>query len=364
VERLEEIEVAMSGLQHAADRADRRPAEAGFASGRFMVVPRDHWDALWRIDTANRLNLVAAYLVLRAGSTSDSGLTRWSALACERYAGIGPARAGQAIAELIAGGLLFRVATPPGEGPLYRLAQRGRVAIFLPLSLVVGDGAGEASLLSTLRETGDALLLHLLVELHALVRPDQVFGLKLEALRQGRDTPSQPVAGGHGHTVWRLQGHGELVAEGDWRAPHLLPGSGDAADETAFWRRLKRLQTMDLIWFEPWVFDGPALDAEPLFPLPTPASRCADLLELDALRRRAVTMLSGIEEGAGPAPDDAVHVVRPEHCQMPVLRGVARLAVTPATPGLRRAMAQRLDLIRHHATVHRRLLMTGGGCDN
>ena len=64
-----------------------------------------------------------------------------------------------------------------------------------------------------------------------------------------------------------------------------------------------------------------------------------------------------------PGPDDPVHVVRPEHCQMPVLRGVARLALTPATPGLRRAMDQRLDLIRHHATVHRRLLMTAGGCD-
>lgn len=332
-------------------------------AGRFIVLPRDHWEALWRIETANRLNLVAAYLVLLAGVTSGTGLTRWSALACERYAGIGAPRASQAIAELIEGGLVSRQAVAPGEGPLYRLAERGRVGIFLPLSLVLAPEA--ASLLRILRETGDALLLRMLVDLHALVRPDAVFGMKLEALRQGRDTPSHPVAGGHGHTVWQLGGHDELVATGAWVDIHVPAGGEGEPDRAPFWRRLKRLQALGLIAFEPWVFDGPALDAEPLFPLPAApdAPYRPALLQLDELRRRAVRALSGIAEGADRAPGDPVHVVRPEHCQMPVLRGVARLAVTPATPGLRRAMEQRLDLIRHHATVHRRLLMTAGGCD-
>ncbi len=339
------------------------PTLAGSVAGRFMVVPRDHWEALWRIDTVNRLNLVAAYLVLLAGVTSATGLTRWSALACERYAGIGAPRARQAIAELIDGGLVSRLAAPPGEGPLYRLAERGRIGIFLPLSLVLAQEAG--SLLRTLRETGDALLLRMLVDLHGLVRPDPVFGMKLEALRQGRDTPSHPVAGGRGHTVWQLGRHHELVAAGPWVDIHAPAGGEGEPDRAPFWRRLKRLQALDLICFETWVFDGPALDAEPLFPLPGPVEApCrAAVLQLDELRRRAVGALSGIAEGAAPAPGDPVHVLRPEHCQMPVLRGVARLAVTPATPGLRRAMEQRLDLIRHHATVHRRLLMTGGGCD-
>lgn len=369
VEELEEIEVAMSAMQRdkaatVAVTAAAKPAPTTAASvaGRFMVLPRDHWETLWRIETANRFNLVAAYLVLLAGVTAGTGLTRWSALACERYAGIGPARARKAIAELIDGGLVSRQAVPPGEGPLYRLAERGRGGIFLPLSLVLAPAGG--SLLGFLRETGDALLLRMLVDLHGLVRPDPVFGMKLEALRQGRDTPSHPVAGGHGHTIWQLGRHEEVVAAGPWVEIHAPAGEGEP-DRAAFWRRLKRLQGLALIGFETWVFDGPALDAEPLFPLPGPAEAPyrAAVLQLDELRRRAVGALSGIAEGADRAPGDPVRVVRPEHCQMPVLRGVARLAVTPATPGLRRAMEQRLDLIRHHATVHRRLLMTAGGCD-
>src|SRR3546814_14477237 len=57
--------------------------------GNFLAIDRSAWERLWQVETGNRLNLVTAFIVLLAGTGSDTQLTKWSAKACEQHTGMG-----------------------------------------------------------------------------------------------------------------------------------------------------------------------------------------------------------------------------------------------------------------------------------
>src|SRR5688572_584555 len=112
----------MEDLQPPPKKAESRERGAGRGS-RFFALAPESWELLWSIETANRLNLVTAFLVLLAGTGSDHRLTKWSAKACEEHAGMGKPRAKRAIEELIEGGLVERTANSTAILPQYRMPE-------------------------------------------------------------------------------------------------------------------------------------------------------------------------------------------------------------------------------------------------
>src|SRR3546814_13921975 len=98
---------------------------------------------------------------------------------------MGKPRAKVAIDELIQHGFVARTERSTKLYPQYRLQPipLDSDPIFLPVALVTGIEA-EASMLRRVRETGDALLLRMLVDLYGLIQLAATFGVPLSALSQ------------------------------------------------------------------------------------------------------------------------------------------------------------------------------------
>jgi hypothetical protein len=329
--------------------------------GGFFALGRDRWEDLWNVETSNRLNLVVAYLVLLAGTGSDHRLTKWSAKACEEHTGVGKPRAKRAIDELIAGELVKRTENSTRMMPQYELPSLplDDEPIFLPVALVTGL-SGEASMLRRVRETGDALLLRMLIDLYGLVSLDATHGIPLEYLNGGRNEEFAPtarkVADVGAHVVWAISAGKWRGAGGDWSDLHREKG---ATPWARFWERVDLLKRIGAIWFEPWLFDGEELDAEPLIPLdPTafyPVAQRSDEADLtkaayDAARALVAEERSFIFDG-----DADYFVPLVGHRRAPAYREVARMRVEADTPGRRLAWKRRRTLIENYLGAFQQL---------
>jgi hypothetical protein len=160
----------------------------------------------------------------------------------------------------------FRQATPRRLSP-NRLPEvpREEEAIFLPQQLVTGLG-GKTSLIRRLREAGDFLALRMLVDLYAQIETDATHGVSIERLRQGsvNDVSARKVCEAGVNVVWAMPVPTSTGGNGDWIVAHRTKQSDPWVN---FWERIKLLQNIGAIWFEPWVFAGAALDSEPILPL-------------------------------------------------------------------------------------------------
>src|SRR3546814_10914469 len=109
---------------------------------------------------------------------------------------MGKPRAKVAIDELIQHGFVARTERSTKLYPQYRLQPipLDSDPIFLPVALVTGIEA-EASMLRRVRETGDALLLRMLVDLYGLIQLDATCGVPISALSQTTpmDHPARKV---------------------------------------------------------------------------------------------------------------------------------------------------------------------------
>jgi len=329
---------------------------------RFFVLGRDPWDRLQTIPTTNRLNLYVTFLVLLAGTGSDHRLSKWSLKACDEHVGLGKPRARHAIEELVAGGLVERVEGISRLTPQYRLpdVSEDENPVFLPVQLVTGF-KGEASVLRRIRETGDALALRMLVDLYGQVQLDATYAVPIASLRQGakNEGGARKIAEAGVHALWAVELEQTHGAQGDWCAVHQT--SAKAAEGWAtFWERLKILQNVGALWFEPWLFESAALDAEPMFPVDFGVlyhhgddDAAAALSRL--LMQIAQHMTEGREYLLEKYANDIV-VPLPLHHQTPALRGVAKLRIEPDTPGCRLAYARRMSLIEERTAAYERLL--------
>lgn len=337
-----------------AARAEQNRQRA--KGGRFFVLERAAWEDLWRVPTINRLNLLTAYLVLLAGTGADHRLSKWSAHACEHYAGMGKPRAQVAIRELIDTGLLARQPGGSPRHPHYRFPARprGEDAIFLPVAMIAGvkgGGAGETPVLRRVRQTGDAMVLRLLVDLYGMVQLDRTHGVAIASLCLLDSLPvvSHCLARRGAHAVWLLRPGNTLHASGPWRDRHgseAIPAPAGRHGEDPFETRLQGLRDMGALWFEPWVFDGIGFDAEPLLPV----SPQAEASSGDDERRwqetaRVCAQLLCEEPGSLVDAPDLPLVVLPAHHRMPRLFGVARLRVEADTPGRRSSWLQRKEAL-------------------
>lgn len=325
------------------------PPQAKARGGKFFVLDRDIWAKLWEIETRNRLNLVTAFLVLLAGTGADHRLTKWSAKACEERAGLGKPRAKIAIAELIAGGLAEMADTATRNFPHYRLAKPAsdKEPIFLPVQLITGF-AGETPVLRRIRENGDPLLLRMLIDLYGLIEMDACHGIPIAHLRTwaGSDVQRKVLEKGS-NAIWALHLGGSTIAGSAWAQAHIRPHRKTPAWDDV-WQRLGTLQKIGALWFEPWVFDGVELDAEPLYPVEIRGLPSRVASENPQLRQAIDWAVDALADGKTYLWDKnlvGVSVIVPTHHRAPALRGVAKLRVEADTPGRRAAYARRLAAI-------------------
>lgn len=311
--------------------------------GNFLAIDRAAWDHLWEVETSNRLNLVTAYIVLLAGTGSDHQLSKWSAKACEQHTGMGKPRAKVAIDELIQHGFVAHTDRSTKLYPQYRLQPipPDSDPIFLPVALVTGIET-EASMLRRVRETGDALLLRMLVDLYGLVQLDATFGVPIEALSQTPPDayPARKVFEIGIHSVWalRLVG-GSKSANGDWASYHRSKSrSKDGAWED-FWARVAMLENIGAIWYEAWIFDSKEPDAEPLFPVDPAAlyhqGEGDDVYQLTRTMLNAAANLSEERSNLLERYGIDMLVTLAQHRRAPSIRGVARMRIEADTPGRR-----------------------------
>jgi hypothetical protein len=308
------------------------------------------------------MNLITTYLVLLAGTGSDHRLTKWSAKACEEHAGLGKPRAKQAIEELIGHGLVERSPTSTMMLPQYVLpvVPLEDEPIFLPVQLVTGL-AGETPILRRVRQSGDALALEMLIDLYGLVQVDATYGLPLRALRKSAE-PAQKVCETGVNAVWALPNATGLAAQGDWAGKHPVKDKKGKYSWEPFWDRVRLLQNVGALLFEPWVFDGVDVLAEPIMPVDPGVlySFGDDGDEVATLTRLMQQSSIGLAEGREYIFDrhgNDVLICLPLHHQAPALVGVAKLRVEADTPGRRLAYALRMDCIERNTAAYQQLVI-------
>jgi hypothetical protein len=256
---------------------------------------------------------------------------------------MGKPRAKVAIDELIGHGFVARTDSATKLHPQYRLQPipLDSDPIFLPVALVTGIGT-EASMLRRVRETGDALLLRMLVDLYGLVQLDATFGVPVSALSETapKDYPARKVFEIGIHSIWalRLSG-GSKSASGDWAVRHRAKShSKDGAWED-FWTRVGVLEKIGAIWYEPWIFDGAEVDAEPLFPVDFAALyhrvEGDDVAQLTSTMLDAAANLSEERNNLLDRYSLDMLVTLAQHRRAPGIRGVARMRIEADTPGRR-----------------------------
>lgn len=320
----------------------------------FMVLAQLVWLKLQTIPTANRLSLYITYLVLLAGTGSDHRLTKWSAKAIEDYTGLGKPRAKRAIEELIAAKLIKHTGTSTRLSPQYELpavSLESEAVIFLPVQLVTGLD-GETPILRRIRESGDALALKMLVDLYGLIQLDATHGIPIANLRYSKEGPTAyKISETGAHAIWALQLGDAGSAQGEWCKAHHDKNSGNGG-WAAFWDRLALLKKIGALWYEPWVFDGEELDAEPLIPIDPAVFYNFDAGDDEArLTKLAFETCQALLTGRDymyEGREFDVLVPLTAHRKPPALRKVARLRVEADTPGHRLAYKKRRVLIEQH----------------
>jgi hypothetical protein len=130
-----------------------------------------------------------------------------------------------------------------------------------------------------------------------------------------------------------------------------------------FWERVDLLKRIGAIWFEPWLYDGEDLDAEPLFPLDLTAfyavAQPSDEAMITRAAFEAAQALVGEERSYIFERDAQYFVPLTGHRRAPAYREVARLQVEADTPGRRLAWKRRRTLIEQYTRAFQDLRSNG-----
>jgi len=339
----------MNHEQSVSEGKTKRLRGAGRGS-RFMVLGRENYAKLRSIKSENLLNLTLAYLVLLAGTGADHRLTSWSAKACEEKIGIGRPRATAAIVELINSGLVSvaddatpsrprYVMEPPGDGP---------DQIFLPMQIVTGF-QGEEPVLRRVRETGDFVLLKMLLDIYGSLQLDAAFSAPLSLVQQLRKSPdesAQKVFERGVHNLWRLQLPDVWKVGAEWHKEVLELVGSSKANNWSVYSALTTLINIGALKVENWIYTSDKDDAEPLIPL---WGGDDALQELYLLIDSAIEAFLGDEVYVQEKYADDQLIFLPSHVSAPAVRGVIKPRIEADTPGRRRTYARKMEQIGHFA---------------
>jgi|GEM_PF-2028316 len=326
----------------------------------FCVIDKSEWKRLWTVPTKNRMNLVIAYIVLLVGTGNDHKLTKWSAKACEDHVGIGKPRAKKAIEELIESKFITHTEESKRLKPQYEICNpadpEDENPIFLPNQIVTGL-AKENSMLRRVKETGDPLALKLFIETYAGIELDRTFGLPASKLKKFNNKQSARKISEIGtHAIWALPMI-NCTSFGEGFGYEYL---NEHEEPESFWDRLRLLEKVNAVYFDYWVFDSDADDAEPLFPIdPSVFYSSTFTPNAEAELTRKVMEVSALLTSEMPYLTEQYYgdliVAFPAHMQPPAVMGVAKPFVEADTPGRRMTYAKRRSRVEQYLDAYERL---------
>ena len=204
------------------------------------------------------MNPACAFLAMACGTGKDNATTKWSAEAVSNHIGVRWTTAKEAVSSLLDSGLV-NLKTGNRTRPTYKLAKDGD-AIWLPKALVEG-AANEVAPVNRIRQTQDVMTLRLFAELYSAQNLREDGGISTKEMYQ---TYSRQRAGERGiHVVWDFSYESEYVSWGNVAKPHrrdklteaeIKEGKNPGVD---FFKRKRVLQSMGLLEWVPYLFDGP-----------------------------------------------------------------------------------------------------------
>lgn len=325
-----------------------RPNVGEPARGGFFQIDRRTWARVCDLG----MNRAVAYLVQARGTGADNRTTSWSTNAIEKYTGISRGRAKESVQDLVTNGMSKR--TRDGSMPRYDLlpfreltgesngvfhanddAEPKADWIWLPNELVTGAG-DEAPPVELVRQTRDVMTLRLLVDFYhgQNLREDGGISRRHTYRKFERHKVGQQGQ----YIVWGFRADTTVVAWSDLTKCHerarrdLTKEEKEAGENPGvdFFRRLESLDTLGLIEWVPYLFEGDDADAEPIHPYGIGMS---DTLE-GRLYQAADSAGAGlVTEGQREwAHENGFHLVPvPRHMANVQLIGIARLRYRPKT---------------------------------
>jgi hypothetical protein len=356
-------------------------AEHGASLGEFFMVDRRVW-----IKACERgLNQAVAYLVLARGTARDNCTTSWSIDAIERYTGISRRRAKEAVSDLKAAGLIDQLEA--GTRPRYRLrkaealgaslsdAERAAIQkpattrkrlssdelhlahkvhmkglaileggryrlkpqavaepewIWLPNQIVTG-AAKEVPPLELIRQTRDALLLRLFVELYSVQDLVSDGGIPRSFMYRKY---TREKAGQQGEcTVWAFALDNEHVWETDLSRCHYQNNLPQGQRAKCWFDRTGTLDRLGLLEWVPHLYEGDDKTAELIHPCGMSGTTSLDDRLGRAAYRAGTAMITEgqLERITNSFPGEPWFVPVRHHINQVQMIGIARLRYRPRT---------------------------------
>jgi hypothetical protein len=207
------------------------------------------------------MNEFCLYLIYCCGTGKNHERTRWSVNALTKYTNI-PRRAGKkAEANLITEGVVIK--ERDGKHPIFKLELNpDDEKVWLPNKFIMG-AADEVPPLERLRQTGDPLILRLILDFYAESNLADYSGLPPSIVHMKYDKTKIAESGRYGiygfNSITEVCYQHDIVVE---------PHNQLINDKLVFWSRLETIQKLGLIYFVPVLFDGD--DGGIMFPLVNP----------------------------------------------------------------------------------------------
>lgn len=283
-------------------------------SGEFFAVDLDNFYAACGIS----LNTAIAYLILARGSGGDNATTSWSINAIETRTRISRSRAKNAIDNLLKAGLIEQV--KGGKRPQYKIQATkdttkldSDAVAWLP-NKITESIEGEAPPLERVRQTQDAKILELYIDLYRTQNLLEDGGIPKRVIYKEYDRTLLTECG-----IYNLWGFSSGKFMNTDPTDELVSAHAekDSDGRLVFWDRIDRLSTLGLIYWVPMLFESDSPEAEVIHPLGDIDSHDAELTEY--ARDAALKLL----------PEEYHHRAENEHdFVVPVLKHLGNVQVT------------------------------------
>lgn len=242
----------------------------------FFSVGLDEWHKVCGLG----MNEACIYLVQACGTGKTNLDTSWSVHACCNYTGISRGRSKKAQENILNSGCELMTQTKAGKHPRFKFIRaEDTELVWLPKTFIMG-AENESPPLERARQTGDVMLLRLLVDLYAAtniadeggVHRDVIFG-SFERRRIGSYAEFE-IFGFKSKGLTCCTNH-PIVK------PHLLdPEEKDRGQD--FFARISTLTDLGLFNFVPYLMES--REGEVLFPL------------IDPFTGETVDLITGVSE--------------------------------------------------------------------
>lgn len=206
-----------------------------------------------------------AYLVLARGTGKSNIETSWSTNSIQTYTSVPRRRAQAAIAMLLETGALEVLKA--GKHPRYRFLFDDEEVddwVWLPNELVTGAD-GEVPPVERVRQSGDVLLLQMLVDFYFAHELTEDAGVSRRLLRI--EFNRKKIAEAGEYDIWGFTKHVMYTTRGNVTAERYMgPGDGSDLDNSGFFDRVRRLDGLGLLYFVPFLCESDSPDSELIHP--------------------------------------------------------------------------------------------------